>query len=84
MMAGEKTSPANLQILNQGLADRTFLAGENITFADFLLFHSIQFVIKEYSFQEKENIAHVSRWFGHVQTLLNSNLTVLFSRTVLY
>ena len=24
-MAGEKTSPANLQILNQGLGDRTFL-----------------------------------------------------------
>ena len=24
-MAGEKTSPANLQILNLGLADRTFL-----------------------------------------------------------
>eukprot|EP00088_Acartia_fossae_P014900 TRINITY_DN18053_c0_g1_i2.p1 TRINITY_DN18053_c0_g1~~TRINITY_DN18053_c0_g1_i2.p1 ORF type:complete len:173 (+),score=12.87 TRINITY_DN18053_c0_g1_i2:53-520(+) len=81
----DKKSISSLQILNQGLQDRTYLAGEEITIADFLLYYSLEDTIGELSFQDRESIIHVSRWFSNLQNLLNpGSLSLILSRTKLY
>jgi len=85
MLYVDKRDLSSLQVLDQGLHDRTYLAGEKITFADFLLFYSLQPLMEELSFQEKEAVLNVSRWFVNLQTFLAVGSTsVLLSRTNLY
>merc|ERR1711973_737256 len=82
MLGGDTKNFSTLQIMNRGLADRTFLAGENISFADFLLFFRLQSTMKELAYQEKESIVNISRWFVHLQTVISSGSdSVLLSRT---
>jgi len=85
LMFRSKKDLATLHILNQGLEKSTFLAGEKVTFADFLLFYSLLDLMKEFTYQEKESILHVSRWFVNLQTVLpSSGISVQLSRTTLY
>eukprot|EP00088_Acartia_fossae_P020675 TRINITY_DN22212_c0_g1_i1.p1 TRINITY_DN22212_c0_g1~~TRINITY_DN22212_c0_g1_i1.p1 ORF type:complete len:154 (+),score=19.09 TRINITY_DN22212_c0_g1_i1:63-524(+) len=86
MMSAGRQEASTLQILNQSLADRTFLAGDEVTIADFVIFHSLDSQLRDMSFQEREQIVHVSRWFSHLATIQpsSSSLPLLLSRTMLY
>merc|ERR1711915_943045 len=61
MLAGDK-SLVNLKLLNQGLEDRVYLAGEKVSVADYIIFYSLQDVMRGLTFQERENIVHVTRF----------------------
>eukprot|EP00088_Acartia_fossae_P005315 TRINITY_DN1233_c0_g1_i3.p1 TRINITY_DN1233_c0_g1~~TRINITY_DN1233_c0_g1_i3.p1 ORF type:complete len:157 (+),score=17.36 TRINITY_DN1233_c0_g1_i3:62-532(+) len=88
MSPGPSQDPSTFQIINTSLQDRTFLTGENISVADFVIYHSIEAQIKDMTFQERESVVHLVRWLVNIQTLLSSsptsNLPVLLSRTMLY
>merc|ERR1711890_48565 len=53
--------------LNHALERSSYLAGDQQTAADVLLFHGIHSVISEMGFQEKERYINLSRWFRALQ-----------------
>ncbi|XP_035268153.1 eukaryotic translation elongation factor 1 epsilon-1 [Anguilla rostrata] len=56
-----------LKDLNQYLEDKVYLAGNNFTLADTLMYYGIHHIMVDLTVQEKEKWANVSRWFDHVQ-----------------
>lgn len=56
-----------LKDLNLYLADKVYLAGNQITLADTLMYYGIHPLIVDLAVQEKERYMNVSRWFDHVQ-----------------
>ncbi|MBN3321005.1 MCA3 factor, partial [Atractosteus spatula] len=53
--------------LNQYLEDKVYLAGDDFTLADILMYHGVHPIMAELAVQEKETYVNVSRWFDHVQ-----------------
>ncbi|KAJ8413224.1 hypothetical protein AAFF_G00092200 [Aldrovandia affinis] len=56
-----------LKDLNQYLEDKVYLAGNNFTLADTLMYYGIHRIVVDLAVQEKEKYVNVSRWFDHVQ-----------------
>jgi len=76
-----------LRSVDSCLENSTFLAGEQKTAADILLFHGIHSAVSKLDFQEKERCIHLSRWFRALQQdpkLRRGKKLVTFSRTRLY
>ncbi|KAJ8279594.1 hypothetical protein COCON_G00066600 [Conger conger] len=53
--------------LNLYLEDKVYLAGNNFTLADTLMYYGIHHIMVDLAVQEKEKWANVTRWFDHVQ-----------------
>ncbi|XP_061447611.1 eukaryotic translation elongation factor 1 epsilon-1 [Rhineura floridana] len=56
-----------LKDLNSYLEDRVYIAGNNFTLADILLYYGLHQIIADLTVQEKEKYLNVSRWFNHIQ-----------------
>ncbi|KAJ8010577.1 hypothetical protein DPEC_G00076520 [Dallia pectoralis] len=56
-----------LKDLNSYLEDKVYLAGNQFTLADTLMYYGIHHVIVDLAVQEKEKYVNVTRWFDHVQ-----------------
>jgi len=77
----------HLRSVDSCLENSTFLAGEQKTAADILLFHGIHGAVSKLDYQEKERCIHLSRWFRSLQQdpkLRRGKNIVAFSRTRLY
>lgn len=86
-LSDRKITEAQFRKLNENLCNKTFLAGENFTVADVLLYHGIHKVYTEMSFQEKDKFIHLSRWFKNIQQdqkLRRGKSVIAFSRMKLY
>merc|ERR1712083_140897 len=73
--------------VDSSLENSTYLAGEQKTAADILLFHGIHSAVSKLDFQEKERCIHLSGWFRALQQdpkLRRGKNLVTFSRTRLY
>uniref|UniRef100_A0A8C6XQ19 Eukaryotic translation elongation factor 1 epsilon-1 n=1 Tax=Naja naja TaxID=35670 RepID=A0A8C6XQ19_NAJNA len=57
----------NLKDLNLYLEDKVYIAGNNFTLADILLYYGLHQIIADLTVQEKEKYLNVSRWFNHIQ-----------------
>ncbi|KAG8133308.1 hypothetical protein E2320_011108 [Naja naja] len=53
--------------LNLYLEDKVYIAGNNFTLADILLYYGLHQIIADLTVQEKEKYLNVSRWFNHIQ-----------------
>ena len=76
-----------LRRVNDHLATNSHLAGASLTAADVLMFHSIHKIFSELTFQEKDKLVHLSRWFRCLQQdqkLRRGKQKILFSRSKLY
>ncbi|KAG1654952.1 Eukaryotic translation elongation factor 1 epsilon-1 [Nymphon striatum] len=58
-----------VQDLNTYLANKVYVAGNQFTIADILLYYTLHDYCKTLSFQEKQSVMNVSRWF-HLHHLL--------------
>nr|XP_046146831.1 eukaryotic translation elongation factor 1 epsilon-1-like isoform X2 [Oncorhynchus gorbuscha] len=56
-----------LKDLNSYLEDKVYLAGNQFTLADTLMYYGIHYIIVDLAIQEKEKHMNVTRWFDHVQ-----------------
>ncbi|KAM3860850.1 eukaryotic translation elongation factor 1 epsilon-1 [Diretmus argenteus] len=56
-----------LKDLNLYLQDKVYLAGNQFTLADTLVYYGIHPLIVDLAVQEKEKYVNVTRWFDHVQ-----------------
>ncbi|XP_006138845.1 eukaryotic translation elongation factor 1 epsilon-1 [Pelodiscus sinensis] len=56
-----------LKDLNLYLEDKVYLARNNFTLADILMYYGLHHIIAELTVQEKEKYLNVSRWFNHIQ-----------------
>ncbi|XP_014377254.1 eukaryotic translation elongation factor 1 epsilon-1 isoform X2 [Alligator sinensis] len=56
-----------LKDLNSYLEDKVYLAGNNFTLADILMYYGLHHIMVDLTVQEKEKYLNVSRWFNHVQ-----------------
>uniref|UniRef100_A0A452I9M7 Eukaryotic translation elongation factor 1 epsilon-1 n=1 Tax=Gopherus agassizii TaxID=38772 RepID=A0A452I9M7_9SAUR len=56
-----------LKDLNLYLEDKVYLARNNLTLADILMYYGLHHIIAELTVQEKEKYLNVSRWFNHIQ-----------------
>ncbi|KAG9347838.1 hypothetical protein AGOR_G00174380 [Albula goreensis] len=56
-----------LKDLNQYLEDKVYLAGNDFTLADTLMYYGIHHIMVDLAVQEKEKYVNLSRWFDHVQ-----------------
>ncbi|XP_062335969.1 eukaryotic translation elongation factor 1 epsilon-1 [Osmerus eperlanus] len=56
-----------LKDLNLYLADKVYLAGNQFTLADTLMYYGVHPFIVDLAVQEKEKYVNVTRWFDHVQ-----------------
>ncbi|KAM4606402.1 eukaryotic translation elongation factor 1 epsilon-1 [Polymixia lowei] len=56
-----------LKDLNLYLQDKVYLAGNQFTLADSLMYYGIHPLIVDLAVQEKEKYVNVTRWFDHVQ-----------------
>ncbi|XP_019398652.1 PREDICTED: eukaryotic translation elongation factor 1 epsilon-1 [Crocodylus porosus] len=56
-----------LKDLNSYLEDKVYLAGNNFTLADILMYYGLHHIMVDLTVQEKEKYLNVSRWFNHIQ-----------------
>ncbi|XP_038142698.1 eukaryotic translation elongation factor 1 epsilon-1 [Cyprinodon tularosa] len=56
-----------LKDLNLYLQDKVYLAGNQLTLADVLMYYGIHSIILDLAVQEKEQYMNVTRWFDHIQ-----------------
>ncbi|XP_056220436.1 eukaryotic translation elongation factor 1 epsilon-1 isoform X1 [Seriola aureovittata] len=56
-----------LKDLNLYLQDKVYLAENQFTLADILLYYGIQPIIVDLAIQEQEQYVNVTRWFDHIQ-----------------
>ncbi|XP_024229985.1 eukaryotic translation elongation factor 1 epsilon-1 [Oncorhynchus tshawytscha] len=56
-----------LKDLNSYLEDKVYLAGNQFTLADTLMYYGIHHIIVDLVIQEKEKHMNVTRWFDYVQ-----------------
>ncbi|XP_067424461.1 eukaryotic translation elongation factor 1 epsilon-1 isoform X1 [Emydura macquarii macquarii] len=56
-----------LKDLNLYLEDKVYLARNNFTLADILMYYGLHQIIADLTVQEKEKYLNVSRWFNHIQ-----------------
>ncbi|XP_018533129.1 eukaryotic translation elongation factor 1 epsilon-1 [Lates calcarifer] len=56
-----------LKDLNIYLQDKAYLAKNQFTLADILMYYGIQPLIVDLAIQEKEQYVNVTRWFDHIQ-----------------
>ncbi|XP_026148468.1 eukaryotic translation elongation factor 1 epsilon-1 [Mastacembelus armatus] len=56
-----------LKDLNLYLQDKVYLAGNQFTLADPLMYFRIHPIILDLAVQEKEQYVNVTRWFDHIQ-----------------
>ncbi|KAL1006384.1 hypothetical protein UPYG_G00071650 [Umbra pygmaea] len=56
-----------LKDLNSYLEDKVYLAGNQFTLADTLMYYGVHHIIMDQSVQDKETYVNVTRWFDHVQ-----------------
>ena len=85
--ADRREQVALLRRVDEHLASHGFLAGADLTAADVLMFHGIHHTYSQLSFQEKEKLIHLSRWFRNLQQdakLRRGKPKVMFSRSKLY
>lgn len=53
--------------LNTYLEDKVYLAGNQFTLADIILYYGTHALITDMSVQEREQFVNVTRWFDHIQ-----------------
>lgn len=73
--------------VNTALSNRTFLSGNKKTIADLILYYILHSVVSQFSFYEKEEFIHLSRWMDclqHDERIRQKNTFLIFSRTLLY
>jgi len=74
-----------LSELNNHLATRSYLVGNQITKADFEILSGLHDFYSSQTLQFKEKYLHLSRWFSHVQHKSPKHLTILpFGKSLLY
>ncbi|XP_015922796.2 eukaryotic translation elongation factor 1 epsilon-1 isoform X1 [Parasteatoda tepidariorum] len=76
-----------LSELNLNLKDSVYLARNNFTIADLLIYLSLHEVYSKLTFQEKEVYSNLSRWFRQVQNETSSSdlyPKIVFTKTKLY
>lgn len=56
-----------LKELNTYLEDKVYLAGNQFTLADIILYYGTHSLIVDMSVQEREQFVNVTRWFNHIQ-----------------
>ncbi|XP_040921799.1 eukaryotic translation elongation factor 1 epsilon-1 [Toxotes jaculatrix] len=56
-----------LKDLNLYLQDKAYLAENQLTLSDILVYYGIQPLIVDLAIQEKEQYVNVTRWFDHIQ-----------------
>ncbi|XP_030625801.1 eukaryotic translation elongation factor 1 epsilon-1 isoform X2 [Chanos chanos] len=56
-----------LKELNEYLQDKVYLAGNNFTLADTLMYYGLHGIVVSLAIQEKEQYLNVTRWFDHIQ-----------------
>ncbi|XP_069007601.1 eukaryotic translation elongation factor 1 epsilon-1 [Embiotoca jacksoni] len=56
-----------LKDLNLYLQDKVYLAGNQCTLADVLMYYGIHPLLVDLAIQEKEQYVNVTRWFDHMQ-----------------
>lgn len=56
-----------LKDLDSYLEDKVYLAGNQISIADPLLYYGLHHIIVDLAVQEKEKYLNVTRWFDHMQ-----------------
>ncbi|MBN3298953.1 MCA3 factor, partial [Amia calva] len=66
-LCAKEDTKAILKDLNQYLEDKVYLAGDDFTLADILMYNGIHPIMAELTVQEKEKYGNVSRWFNHIQ-----------------
>ncbi|KAK6491866.1 eukaryotic translation elongation factor 1 epsilon-1-like [Huso huso] len=64
---GKDETRTVLKDLNQYLEDKVYLAGDDFTLADILVYYGLHPIMTELAVQEKEKYVNVSRWFNHIQ-----------------
>ena len=60
-IADKKEKEIFLRRINDHLHSHSYLAGDNVTAADVLLYHGIHSLYQEMSYQEKDKLIHLSR-----------------------
>jgi len=76
-----------LSQLNQCLSSNVYLAGNSLTAADVVIYHSLHKTVASFSFHDKELYSNLCRWFQHVQQdqrFRRGKEEVQFSKTKLY
>lgn len=49
------------------MQDKVYLAGNQLTLADILMYYGIHPILLDLTVQEKEQYVNVARWFDHIQ-----------------
>ncbi|CAL8092524.1 unnamed protein product [Calicophoron daubneyi] len=75
---------ARLKEVDTHLVSSTFLCGERLTAVDILLTKTLGQFLCNLSFQEKESIGNVLRWYNQVASESGSSPRVIFQRMALY
>jgi len=73
--------------VNLCLTTSVYLSGNEVTAADVIMYHAIHGTVKDFSFQEKDRLVNLSRWFQNLQqdpTLRRGKSLVQFSKTMLW
>ncbi|NXA41596.1 MCA3 factor, partial [Eudromia elegans] len=65
--SGKEDTRIILKDLNMYLEDKVYLAGNNFTLADILMYYGLHPIMADLTVQEKEKYLNVSRWFNHIQ-----------------
>ncbi|KGL81179.1 Eukaryotic translation elongation factor 1 epsilon-1, partial [Tinamus guttatus] len=65
--SGKEDTRVILKDLNMYLEDKVYLAGNNFTLADILMYYGLHSIMADLTVQEKEKYLNVSRWFNHIQ-----------------
>ncbi|XP_046857770.1 eukaryotic translation elongation factor 1 epsilon-1-like [Xenia sp. Carnegie-2017] len=77
-----------IKLLNTFLVDKVYFVGYSLTLADLLIFSMLFNVYENLTYEEKEKVINVSRWFNEVQNVLCASDKrrgkVAFVRNLLY
>merc|ERR1711976_251613 len=77
-----------LKELNGHMANRVFFVGQNLSLADIVMYFGLYNTFREMSFLEKQQYSHLSRWFRHIQEIVNVRSMPLvqlsFQKTPIY
>ncbi|XP_055490773.1 eukaryotic translation elongation factor 1 epsilon-1 [Leucoraja erinacea] len=76
-----------LKDLNCYLKDKVYLAGNNFTLADIMLYNGLHPIVAGLTHEDREKHVNVSRWFNHIQHypgVRQHSAAVIFMKNRLY